>query len=170
MLKESLMTSRSITNVFKDPYQFFYNSNITRHDDVGNPSFFEHCRYFVMLWFYFPVFQHFLDLGYAGYCIDIPVAQIQMNNKYIILKTSMHRMIGLTWDHKAPKSFLVLIRIALKLDASWNKWERISRAFHGEILNLSYMQYGTVIIKQVSFHMEKFVNWCHWLQAKFSHL
>lgn len=68
---------------------FFYSSNISRQDDLGNHSFFEHQQYFL-----FPSFSYF-GLRYTGFSIDIPLAEIQMNNKYIVMKNNMPRMTGL---------------------------------------------------------------------------
>lgn len=116
-------------------------ANISSQDDVGNHSFFEYWQYFL-----FPSFSWY-GLGYMGRSIDIPVAEIQMSNKYIIMNNMMPRMTGLNWGPYAAKPYSTLSRTALELRATWHKWESMSRAFHCKIVYLSHTHSCTVIVK-----------------------
>lgn len=81
MQKESLMTDRPNLIIFvKNDAHFFYTSNFSRQDDVGNHSFFEHWQYFL-----FPSLSC-CGLGYTTHSIGIPVAETKMNSRYIIMR------------------------------------------------------------------------------------
>lgn len=143
MQNDRLMTDRPkpIFFLVKIGSQSFCMANISRQDDVGNYSFFEYWQYFL-----FSSFSWY-GVGYMGHSIDIPVAEMQRSNKYIIKNNTMPRMTGLNWDPYAAKPYSVLSRTALELGATWHKWEWMSGAFHCKILCLSHTHSCTAIVK-----------------------
>lgn len=81
MPKEPLITDKPNQIIFvKNDALFFLYFRFSRQDDIGNHSFFERWQYFFL-----PSLSCF-GLGYTTRSIGIPVAESQINSKYLITR------------------------------------------------------------------------------------